>query len=79
MSELREEILGAGVNKKKAIGVVLIAILLISTFAYSVYFISFLFGSQRPSPNKNYEDTPYEDADLAVPPLPLRRQSTDRD
>jgi len=52
MSELREEILSAGINKKKVAGIALVAILLMSAFAYSVYFISFLFGSQRPSPNK---------------------------
>ena len=71
MSELREEILGAGINKKKVIGVVLVAVLLMSTFAYSVFFLSFLFGSQRPSPNKEYENTAYEDAELVMPPLPL--------
>ena len=71
MSELREEILGAGTNRKKVVGIVLVAILLMSMFAYSVFFISFLFGSQRPSPNKNYDNTPYEDADLVMPPLPL--------
>ena len=71
MSELREEILGAGVNKKKLIGVALVAILLISLFGYSVYFVSFLFGSQRPFPNKGYDETPEEDVILKAPELPL--------
>jgi len=70
MSELREEILGAGINKKRVIGIVLVAILLISMFAYSVVFFSFLFGSQRPSPNEEYHDD-YEDVLRVMPPLPL--------
>jgi len=70
MSELREEILGAGINRKKVIGIALVAILLISMFAYSVYFISFLFGSQRPAPNEEYHDD-YEDVLKVMPPLPL--------
>ncbi|KKM71453.1 hypothetical protein LCGC14_1430460 [marine sediment metagenome] len=71
MSELREEILGAGVNKKKVIAVVLVAVLLTSFFSYSVFFISALFGSQRPSPNKEYKETPYEEVETILPPLPL--------
>ncbi|MHA2128650.1 MAG: transglutaminase-like domain-containing protein, partial [Promethearchaeota archaeon] len=71
MSELREEILGAGINKKRLIGVALVAALLVAMFAYSVVFISFLFGSRRPLPSENYDDTPFEPADLVVPPLPL--------
>ena len=70
MSELREEILGAGINKKKVIGILLIAVLLISVFAYSVLFFSYLFGSQRPSPNEEYHDE-YEDVLKVMPPLPL--------
>ena len=70
MSELREEILRAGINKKRVIGVVLVAILLMSVFAYSVFFFSFLFGSQRPSPNEKYHDE-YEDVLKVMPPLPL--------
>ncbi len=70
MSALREEILGAGINKKKVIGIALVAILLISVFAYSVVFFSFLFGSKRPSPNEEYHDD-YEDVLKVMPPLPL--------
>ena len=71
MSELREELLGGGVNKKRVIGVILVAVLLISVFAFSTFFISLLFGSQRTNPNKNLKDTDQEDALLIAPPYPF--------
>ena len=71
MSELREEILGAGINKKRIIGIALVAIILISMFAFSVTFFSFLFGSQRPDPSRRKAETDYEDALLIKPPFPF--------
>ncbi|UCC20117.1 MAG: hypothetical protein JSV62_02210, partial [Promethearchaeota archaeon] len=71
MSDLREEILGAGINKKRIIGIALIALLLIGLFAFSTVFISFLFGTQRPYPSKEKAETDYEDADLVKPPYPF--------
>ncbi len=71
MSELREEILGAGINKKRIIGVALVAIILIATFAFSVTVFSFLFGSQRPYPSREKAETEYEDALLIKPPFPF--------
>ncbi|KKK41158.1 hypothetical protein LCGC14_0594470 [marine sediment metagenome] len=71
MSELREEILGGGINKKRVIGVVLVAVLLISVFAFSTFFLSSLFGSLRTPPNKEKANTPYEDVEKIAPPLPL--------
>ncbi|MFW9896703.1 MAG: transglutaminase domain-containing protein, partial [Candidatus Thorarchaeota archaeon] len=66
-----DEILGAGINKKRVIGVILVAILLISAFAFSTVFISFLFGSQRLDPNERKEGTEYEEALLVAPPYPF--------
>ncbi len=71
MSELREEILGGGINKKRIIGTVLIAMLLIGIFAFSMTFYSFLFGSQRPTPSEQKKNTPEEDALLIKPPFPF--------
>jgi len=71
MSELREEILGGGINKKRIIGTVLIAILLIGIFAFSMTFYSFLFGSQRPTPSKEKANTDEEEALLIKPPFPF--------
>jgi hypothetical protein len=71
MSELREELLDTGINKKRVLGVILVAVLLISAFAFSTFFISLLFGSQRLNPNKKKEDTDYEPAELIAAPYPF--------
>ncbi|KKN42733.1 hypothetical protein LCGC14_0710310 [marine sediment metagenome] len=71
MSELREEILGGGINKKRIIGVVLVALLLISVFAFSTFFFSFLFGSQRTEPSKQKKGTTEEFPELRLPPYPF--------
>ncbi len=71
MSDLRDEILGAGINKKRIIGVVLVAILLIGIFAFSMTLFSFLFGTQRPNPSKEKAETPPEDVDLVDTPYPF--------
>ena len=71
MSELREEILGTGINKKRIIGIALVAIILIGTFAFSTVFFSYLFGSQRPYPSREKAETEYEDALLIKAPFPF--------
>ncbi|MFX1569871.1 MAG: transglutaminase-like domain-containing protein [Promethearchaeota archaeon] len=71
MSELREEILGGGINKKRIIGTILVVIILISIFAFSTVFFSVLFGSQRPFPSEELKDHPTEDALLIKPPFPF--------
>jgi len=71
MSELREELLGGGINKKKIIAIALVAILLVAAFAFSTVLFSFLFGTQRPYPSREKADTDYEDADLIKPPYPF--------
>ncbi|MFX0007400.1 MAG: transglutaminase-like domain-containing protein, partial [Candidatus Hermodarchaeota archaeon] len=71
MSDFRDEILGTGINKKRIIGVALIAILLIGIFAFSMTFFSFLFGTQRPDPSKEKDETPWEDVDLVETPYPF--------
>ncbi|MFX0136957.1 MAG: transglutaminase domain-containing protein, partial [Candidatus Hodarchaeota archaeon] len=71
MSELREELLGSAINKKRILKTVLVVILLIGAFAFSVVLISFLFGTQRPFPSKEKANTDYEDALLTKPPYPF--------
>lgn len=71
MSELREELLGSTINKKRIIGVALVAILLISVFGFSVVLTSLLFGSQRPFPSKEKRETDYEVVEKIAPPFPL--------
>ena len=71
MSELREELLGSAINKKRILGIALVAMLLIGMFAFSVVLFSFLFGTQRPFPSKEKAETEYEDALLTKPPYPF--------
>ncbi|MHA1933346.1 MAG: hypothetical protein ACW96X_12440, partial [Promethearchaeota archaeon] len=71
MSELREELLGGGINKKRVLSVILLAVLLISAFAFSTFFISLLFNSQRRDPNKEKDETEWEDVVLIAPPYPF--------
>jgi hypothetical protein len=71
MPDLREEILGSGINKKRIIGIAIVTILLIAIFAFSTVFISFLFGTQRIYPSREKAETPYEDADLILPDYPF--------
>lgn len=71
MSELREELLGTTINKKRILAIALVAIILIGMFAFSVSLISFLFGSQRPFPSREKATTEDEDALLIKPPYPF--------
>jgi len=70
MSEFREDLLITPINKKRIIGIFLVTILLISLFAFSVLFYSFLFESQRPYPSDKLSEAEWEDADLTLPPSP---------
>jgi hypothetical protein len=71
MSDIREELLDAGINKKRVIGVILVALLLVSVFAFSTFFISLLFGTRRLNPNREKAGEDYEDAELTKPPYPF--------
>lgn len=71
MPDLREELLGSTINKKRIVAVALVALLLISMFAFSTVLFSFLFGTQRPYPSREKADTEYEDARLTKPPFPF--------
>ncbi|MFX1311375.1 MAG: transglutaminase domain-containing protein, partial [Promethearchaeota archaeon] len=71
MSELREELLAGGINKKRIIALVLVASILISLFAFSVFVVSMVFGTQREPPSKENAETPSEYPILVEPPLPL--------
>ncbi|MFX0105414.1 MAG: hypothetical protein ACFE75_07985, partial [Candidatus Hodarchaeota archaeon] len=71
MPELREELLGTTINKKRILAIALVIIILIGMFAFSVTLISFLFGSQRPFPSRQKEFTEDEDPLLIKPPYPF--------
>ncbi|MBD3254624.1 MAG: hypothetical protein GF383_06000, partial [Candidatus Lokiarchaeota archaeon] len=71
MSDIRQDILAPTLNKKKVIGVILVAGLLISIFTFSVYISSMIFGSQRVEPSNRLEEAEYESAELMLPPFPF--------
>jgi hypothetical protein len=71
MSELREELLGTTINKKRILGLLLVVIILISMFAFSVVLVSYLFGSQRPFPSREKATTEDETVQLNLPPFPF--------
>ncbi|MHA1883757.1 MAG: transglutaminase domain-containing protein [Promethearchaeota archaeon] len=71
MSDLRDELLGTGVNKKRTIGIILVAVLLLSVFAFSTVIIGYLFNTLRLDPNTKLEGTPPEYPELILPPYPF--------
>ena len=70
MSIIGEDILGKKIDKKRVMGIVLIAILLISMFAFSTVLLNLLFGTQRHDFNDSIEDKEYEDAPPLTPYFP---------
>jgi len=51
MSEFREDLLVTALSKKRVIKIILTAVLLVSAFAFSTVFFSFLWNTQRPTPS----------------------------
>jgi hypothetical protein len=70
MSEFREDLLISPINKKRVIGIILVAILLMSAFAFSSFLFSLLWGGQRPFPSDKLSDAEDEDVILVLPPFP---------
>jgi len=70
MSEFREDLLVTTINKKRLIKIILIAILLVTSFAFSVFLFSLLWGSQRPLPSDRLSEAEDEDVLLILPPFP---------
>ena len=73
MSELSEDLLAPTLTKKRVIGVIIVAVLLVSLLATSTYFVSLIFDSQRDDPSKELSDADYETLQLVMvePPFDL--------
>ena len=65
MSVIGEDILGKKINKKRVLGIVIIAILLISMFAFSTVLLNLLFGTQR----HDFNDSIFDKEEEVAPPL----------
>ncbi len=70
MSEFREDLLVSTINKKRLVKIILTAVLLVASFAFSVFLFSLLWGTQRPLPSDRLLDAEYEDVVLIMPPFP---------
>jgi len=70
MSEFRDDLLVTTVNKKRVIGVIIIAGILVSLFAFSSFLFSLIWGGQRPNPSDRLSEAEYEDVVLILPPFP---------
>jgi len=70
MSEFREDLLVSTFNKKRFVKIILIAVLLVTSFAFSTFLFSLLWGTQRPLPSDQLSEAEYEDALLIIPPFP---------
>ncbi len=70
MSEFREDLFATSINKKRLVKIILTAVLLVTSFAFSVYLFSLLWGTQRPLPSNELDKAKYEDAILMHFPFP---------
>jgi len=72
MSEFRDDLLVTKINKKRVIGVILIAFILVSLFAFSSFLFSLLWGGQRLFNSDNYSDSEIDtDVVLYLAPPPF--------
>ncbi len=71
MSELSEDLLAPTLTKKRVIGVIIVAVLLVSLLATSTYFLSLIFDSQRIEPSERVEDAEYDYLQLVLVPPPF--------
>jgi len=71
MSELTRELIEPTVTKKHVIEVIILVGILITAFAFSVFFVSLIFGTQRKEPSSNLEDAEYENAEQLEPHFPI--------
>ncbi|MBY8979970.1 MAG: transglutaminase domain-containing protein, partial [Candidatus Lokiarchaeota archaeon] len=70
MSEFREELLVTAINKKRVIKIILTAVLLVVAFAFSTFFFSLLWDSQRPLPSDELAEAEQEDGVPTQIPFP---------
>jgi transglutaminase-like putative cysteine protease len=70
MSEFREDLLATSINTKRIIKIIVVAVLLIGAFMFSVIFWSLLWNTQRLTPSDRLDEAEDEDVILVMPPFP---------
>ncbi|MFX1238244.1 MAG: transglutaminase domain-containing protein, partial [Promethearchaeota archaeon] len=71
MSELKEKILGPSNIRSQAIKVIILSVILITAFAFSVSILTFVFGSVRNKPSERKSDADFDDPVLVEIPIPF--------
>jgi len=70
MSEFREDLLITAMNKKRLIKIILTGVILVLAFAFSTFFFSLLWDSQRPFPSDELDRAVPEDGVPTQIPFP---------
>jgi len=71
MPEFREDLLVTSIDKKRVIKIIVVAVLLISAFAFSIILSALIFDTQRPYPSDRLADAEEETGiQLTLPPFP---------
>ena len=70
MSEFREDLLVTAINKKRVIKIILTAVLLVFAFAFSIFFFSLLWDTQRPFPSDQLSEAEQEEGIPTHIPFP---------
>jgi len=70
MSEFREDLLVTAINKKRVIKIILTAVLLVCAFAFSTFFFSLLWDTQRPFPSDQLSEAEQEEGIPTHIPFP---------
>jgi len=71
MSEFREDLLVSSIDKKRVVKIILVAVLLITAFAFSIILSSLIFDTQRPYPSDQLSEAEEETGiTLTLPPFP---------
>jgi len=68
MSEFREDLFVSTIDIKRVIKIILVAGLLVTAFAFSIFFFSLLWGGPRPNPSDRLSEAEDEDAILVYFP-----------
>ncbi|MHA1105936.1 MAG: hypothetical protein ACTSPN_09500, partial [Promethearchaeota archaeon] len=71
MSEFREDLLVSSIDKKRVVKIIVVAVLLITAFAFSIILSSIIFDRQRPYPSDQLSEAEEETGiTLTLPPFP---------
>ena len=71
MSEIKKKLLEPVITKKQVIWIIVLAGVLVTSFAFSSYFFSLVLGTQRDEPSDELDTAEHEDAKQLTPHYPF--------